>query len=386
MIRSAYPSLRAHNLVQIGYPPPDVHLRTWLLSGNTNDEIAARKKLHAFVYALLTVTRTMLEAIDRPSKKVEETKTGAGVESRRAILASTFRDLMTKGQSYKGPNDYRERFYNQVTQLADKVSSYDFPHSSEDDDVSKFMEGIQQTHFRSSVEPEEFNLWVSKDREGVKDAGTHLVQFVDPNNLLDCVQGQPRRPLVILAFDEAHILTDRILRQTSDQAIFSLFLSTAGHFNLFSPDIRSDPSRRIRNFSLGPLDPITETSFDNLAYDAPEGKIELSRVVEMDWMCHLGRPLYVLFDYRFNEQLTSHLEQVRGHLQRRRVQKRDRPYGPREGEVARWSDCARNDESGGLSSLSLCALCARIQYGRDSWRRSPYTGRTPHEALPRGDY
>ena len=78
MIRSAYPSLRAHNLVQIGYPPPDVHLRTWLLSGNTNDEIAARKKLHAFVYALLTVTRTMLEAIDRPSKKVEETKTGAG--------------------------------------------------------------------------------------------------------------------------------------------------------------------------------------------------------------------------------------------------------------------------------------------------------------------
>jgi hypothetical protein len=126
VIRSAYPSWRAHNLVQIGYPPPDVHLRTWLLSGNINDQIAARKKLHAFVYALLTVTRTMLEAIDRPSEKVEVTKTG--VESRQAILASTFRDLMTKGQSYKGPNDYRERFYNQVTQLADKVSCCDFPH------------------------------------------------------------------------------------------------------------------------------------------------------------------------------------------------------------------------------------------------------------------
>ena len=335
MIRSAYPFRRAHNLVQIGYPPPDVHLRTWLLLGNINDQIVVRKKLHAFVYALLTVTRTMLEAIDHPSEKVERIKTGAGVESRQMILATTFRDLMTKGQSYEGPNDYRERFYNQVTQLADMVSSCDFPHSSEDDDVSKFMEGIQQTNnLGFSKEPEEFHPWVSKDREGVKDAGKHLAQFVDPNNLLDCVQGQPRRPLVIVAFDEAHILTDnppianrttmwnlfselrRILRQTSDQAIFSLFLSTAGRFNLFSPDIRSDPSRRIRNFSLGPLDPITETSFDNLAYDAPEGEVMLSRVVDMDWMCHLGRPLYVFFNYRFNEQLTSRLEQVRGYLRR----------------------------------------------------------------------
>jgi len=68
----------------------------------------------------------MLEAIDRPSEKVKKVKTGAGVESRQAILASTFRDLMTKGQSYKGPNDYREGFYNQVTQLADMVSSCDF--------------------------------------------------------------------------------------------------------------------------------------------------------------------------------------------------------------------------------------------------------------------
>jgi hypothetical protein len=221
------------------------------------------------------------------------------------------------------------------------------------------MQGIQQTHHLSSPkEPEEFHPWVSKDWEEVKDAGEHLAQFVDPNNLLDCDQGQPRRPLVILAFDEAHILTDnpsianrttmwnlfselrRILRQTSDQAIFSLFLSTAGHFNLFSPDIRSDPSRRIRNFSLGPLDPITETSFDTLAYDAPEETITLSRVVGMDWMCHLGRPLYVHFDYRFNEQLTSHLEQVRGHLRRLAIQKRDRSYGLREGEAARWSDYA----------------------------------------------
>ena len=240
---------------------------------------------------------------------------------------------MTDGQSFKGPNEYRERFYNEVIQLADKVSSRGFPHFGENDNVSKFIEGIQQANEPGfSKEPEEFQPYVSKDWEGVEDAAEHLAQFVDPNNLLDRDEGHPRRPLVIFAFDEAHILTDnpptvnrpdrwtlfselrRVLRLTSNRAIFSLFLSTAGRFNLFSPEIRSDPSARIQNSSLTPLDPITEISFDNLAYDAPEGQIMLNRVVGMDWMCHLGRPLYVLFEHRLHEQLTSHVEQVRGHL------------------------------------------------------------------------
>ena len=242
---------------------------------------------------------------------------------------------MTEGQSFKGPNEYRERFYNEVIQFADKVSSRGFPHfgGNENDNASKFMEGIQQANEPGfSKEPKEFHPYVSKDWEGVEDAAKHLAQFVDPNNLLDRDGGHPRRPLVIFAFDEAHVLTDnppmmnrpdrwtlfselrRVLRHTSNRAIFSLFLSTAKRFNLFSPEIRSDPSARIQNSSLTPLDPITEISFDNLAYDAPEGQIMLNRVVGMDWMCHLGRPLYVLFEHRFNEQLTSHVEQVRGHL------------------------------------------------------------------------
>jgi len=123
--------------------------------------------------------------------------------------------------------------------------------------------------------------------------------------LLDRDNELPRRPLVIFAFDEAHILTDnpstmnrattwnlflelrRILRETSGRAIFSLFLSTAGRFN----------------------------SFDDPAYDAPEYEIMLEQVVEIDWMCHLGRPL-ALLGYHFSEHLTSHLEQVRVRLRR----------------------------------------------------------------------
>ena len=87
-----------------------------------------RKKLHGFVYALLTVTRTTLESIDSGSGDGKITETEDGVELRQAKLASTFRERMTEGQSYLGPNAYREDFYNEVTQLADKVSFRELSH------------------------------------------------------------------------------------------------------------------------------------------------------------------------------------------------------------------------------------------------------------------
>jgi len=165
--------------------------------------------------------------------------------------------------------------------------------------------------------------YVSKGR-GLDDAGERLSEFIDPRNMLDRVQGS-RRPLVIFAFDEAHILTDnphkkfkkdwnlflelrRILRQISGRAIFSLFLSTAGRFHLFSPETRSDPSSRVRDASERTLDPITEISFDDLAHAALKDTVALDRVVRIEWMSHLGRPLYVHFGSAFSEQLTSHLD------------------------------------------------------------------------------
>ena len=177
----------------------------------------------------------------------------------------------------------------------------------------KFMKGSQQSSgpddAKGSKQPKGIHPDVSKDGGGIENAAKLLAQFIDPDKLLRRKEGFPRRPLVIFAFDEAHILTDnpptknratkwnmfselrRFLRQTSDQAIFSLFLSTAGRFNVFSPEISSDPSRRTQYSTLSPLDSITEISFDDLAYDAPEYKIMLEQVVDVDWMCHLGRPL-----------------------------------------------------------------------------------------------
>ena len=143
------------------------------------------------------------------------------------------------------------------------------------------------------------------DGKGVEEAGHRLCQFIDPFNVLDSIEG-PRRPLVIISFDESHILTDnprgtvwtlfselcRIFRAIVNYPIFSLFLSTAGRFSRFSPEQRLDPSTRIANSELYFLHPICEISFDDIAFPANENAVSLRRVVEMDWMCHLGRPLY----------------------------------------------------------------------------------------------
>ena len=157
--------------------------------------------------------------------------------------------------------------------------------------------------------------------DGVADAGERLCRFVDPHDVLDSNNG-PRRPLVVLAFDEAHTLTNnppgakwnsflelcRALREIHDLPIFSLFISTAGRFNLFSSEIRSDPSNRIRDASLCSLDPISEVCFDDVAYRAFEDTVTLDRVVQMDWIAHLGRPLYVNSSSSFRRWFTFHLE------------------------------------------------------------------------------
>ena len=155
--------------------------------------------------------------------------------------------------------------------------------------------------------------------DGVTEAGEELCRFIDSNRVLDSRDGS-RRPLVLLSFDESHILTDtpkysswtvfselrRVLREIVDHPIFSLFLSTAGSFHQFSPEIRSDPSGRITNHKRTPLHPISEICFDEIAYPAKEYTVSLDRVVKTDWISHLGRPLYVHFTYSFKEQLTYH--------------------------------------------------------------------------------
>jgi len=116
-----------------------------------------------------------------------------------------------------------------------------------------------------------------------------------------------KRPLVILAFDEAHHLTEfrdnrgwsiyselrRCLCRLVGIPIFTLFLSTAGKFRLFSPERQWDPSSRVMLGIRRVLPPITETGFDHFAQPVIENQTTLMDVVEDEWICKLGRPLCV---------------------------------------------------------------------------------------------
>jgi hypothetical protein len=121
---------------------------------------------------------------------------------------------------------------------------------------------------------------------------------------------QHKTPLVILAFDEAHVLTTvqngvlwsnfselrHALRGLNRLPCFSLFLSTTGKISQFTPSKDDDVSLRVVDGDLTLIQPFTDIGFDALAI-----KISLSNnwtleaVSSISHMAHYGRPLYVLF-------------------------------------------------------------------------------------------
>ncbi|KAI0255536.1 hypothetical protein BJV78DRAFT_1176571 [Lactifluus subvellereus] len=285
-----------------GFPPPDVALRGWLTSAtDPNDQFAVAQRLHGFVYSLLTVTFNYLVVIeserhDIPTlptltdddlknlSQAERSEQARLVKTRQGKLAVAFHECMTAGQSFETPKSYRRTFFKEVIDGATEFA----------------RDTVQVPGLREQSLP-----GYQHRGERVTKAGIKLSRFVDPKGLLDSPKG-PRHPLVILAFDESHILTDtprgkswtifselhRVLGRLVHLPIFTLFLTTAGKFHLSSPEIRSDPSRRVANRDLPLLHPVSEISFDDLAYPAMEDDIALSQVVQMDWIFHLGRPLF----------------------------------------------------------------------------------------------
>ncbi|KAI0260658.1 hypothetical protein BC834DRAFT_1044451 [Gloeopeniophorella convolvens] len=321
-----------------GFPPPDDVLRDWLLEDPRSQENAERK-LDGFMCSLLKVTLERLRAIealqgvrDLPetsgqTRSVNDLLAGSYVPpaalkgkvtafliERQGRLASAFRDSMTKKQKFGRVNDYRRTFFEDVIKGAnsfltncsfvdqDQVQGNKVPHEK--------REATPVSHTLSTGGSSPVRYQDSSKSEGIKtvvEAGRELASFISPANLLSNEKPtSPQRPLVILMFDECHQLSEtkedcqwsifselrRVLRQVKYFPIFSLFLTTAGKFHLLSSETSLDLSRRISDFSLISLPPITETGYDVFMYPAVEGKITLKRVASDDWICHLGRPLF----------------------------------------------------------------------------------------------
>lgn len=260
------------------------------------------------MYGILTVTHEQLNSFpcdvtlaeDLPDQEYLDL-----VVERQKQLAFAFREFMTGNQSFETVNGDREAFYGKVIKTAKRVKNFFLLHFYSRNISFKFNKRCNFA-IESSI-TKSLPQYVDQDGKGVCTAGKTLCEFVDPRGVLDLKDW--RWPLVLLSFDEPHVLIDgakegdwtlfselrRILQRldSSDNSIFTLFVSTAGDFRLLSPKIKSDPSSRVVNEHLLPFHPITGISFDCLAHPAKEDTVSLHRVVQIDWIAHLGRPLYV---------------------------------------------------------------------------------------------
>ena len=139
-----------------------------------------------------------------------------------------------------------------------------------------------------------------------------MVYFLEPstvNQKLDALL-----PVIILAFDEAHQLTEvqgsaekpwsrfgelrRNIRTLKSLPIFSLFISTVNKISDFTAP-KHDMSTRIVNETLPLLPPFTELGLDQLLKASPikENEIRMEEAATESFMCRFGRPLFVPIFY-----------------------------------------------------------------------------------------
>jgi len=119
-------------------------------------------------------------------------------------------------------------------------------------------------------------------------------------------------PLIILAFDEAHTLTDRknthstqwshfselrhALRTLHHFPCFLLFMSTTGKISQFTSAPTEDFSLCILFGELFLIQPFTDVGFDTLARKISlDESWDLEELASNSHMVHLGHPLYALF-------------------------------------------------------------------------------------------
>lgn len=117
-------------------------------------------------------------------------------------------------------------------------------------------------------------------------------------------------PLVVLAFDEAHTITERYwaagqewtvfnelcyaLRRLHHASLFTLFLSTTGKISQFTSTAENDLSKRVVEGKLTIIQPYTDLGFDPLAERiAVDGSWNLDRFTTLSHICSQGRPLCV---------------------------------------------------------------------------------------------
>ena len=296
-----------------GYPPADHEVRNFLTAKCTEDE--SYRRACCFIDALFQHTDHTLES---------EFDSRWGIEK----VAREFRIRMTAGQTMKEHNEFRRRFYQQVVRIAEEKLiaehvcflylgyirrlkvSHKVPHPGSGSD-----RGPGYTSPPAPKDAPDYNFAPAaschKLVESLKARKQHLSS--PPVEKATKKAGQlsgkteDDYPLVILAFDEAHTLTNReetgygtwsnfsvlrhVFRALYRFPLFALFLSTTGKITQFtSPD--EDVSKRIIIGDLILTQPFTDLGFDTLAKQvALDGHWDLERVTADSHIVYMARPL-----------------------------------------------------------------------------------------------
>jgi len=114
----------------LGFPPADHSARVFLTSEFTKGDEEPLQRAQAFLIALFNVTLRCLKSIDMHLSKFAEPPPDP---KKLNIDALKFRYLMTHGQSFYEPNEFRRKFFVEVVSDANKASvpkSVTLPSSS----------------------------------------------------------------------------------------------------------------------------------------------------------------------------------------------------------------------------------------------------------------
>jgi hypothetical protein len=141
-------------------------------------------------------------------------------------------------------------------------------------------------------------------------AAMELFRQINPEISLNLHMLEEESPQVVLAIDEAHVLSDpspvaggppaptrfsqfqRALRTLRHLPIFTVFLSTAGKIQDFTPPPNKDPSNRIDGTQLHAPSPFTELGFDQMLGSFKDiSRYSIDDVSKVGFMVKFGRPL-----------------------------------------------------------------------------------------------
>ncbi|KAM6501264.1 hypothetical protein JOM56_004278 [Amanita muscaria] len=199
---------------------------------------------------------------------------------------------MTAGHTFKHQGDKRREFYSAVVKYANELLQPPI--------ISAPLESPMR-----QISPSAF----TRDGEqlDIRRTALDLLKCLNPE--LEAAHIKTLPPLVVLAFDEAHVLSvekhqfdtgsfskfserRRALRALKYLPIFSVFLCTSGKTQHITLRAEFDASGRVQKSNLVLLPPFTELGFDQMVGQISDGALTIETVSSIKFMVRFGRPLF----------------------------------------------------------------------------------------------